>query len=118
MLVTIKDNLKKFLLHKTHVKIYNKVSFLRIKDVLCMILGLFFFKKIVYKFSTIKVLPPEKNKISLSDQITPPYELLKSISSSIPQLDQVTFISSSSSFDLNFLKKLKHQFFYAAFGIA
>ena len=83
-----------------------------------MIFGLFFFKKIVYKFSTRKVLPPEKNKISLSDQITPPYELLKSISSSMPQLDQVTFISSSSSFDLNFLKKLKHRFFYAAFGIA
>ena len=49
MLVTIKDNLKKFpVLHKTHVKIYNGFqNFLRIKDVLCMILGLFFFKKIV-----------------------------------------------------------------------
>lgn len=117
MLVTIKDNLKKFpVLHKTNVKIYNGFqNFLRIKDVLCMILGLFFFKKIVYKFSTRKVLPPEQNKISLSDQITPPYELLKSISSSIPQLDQVTFISSSSSFDLNFLKKIKTPIFLCGF---
>ncbi len=113
----IKNNLRKFpLLYKILAEIYSGIKNVsRIKDVLIMIVGLFFFRNIVYKFSTRKVLPPEKNKTALKDQIIPPYELLESRGSSIPSLDEVTFISSSSSLDFNFIKKIKTPIFLCGF---
>ena len=91
------------------------IIFLRLKDVLMMILLLHFWPEKVYKFSTRNVLPGEKNKFSKKLKPNIPYDLLKDNSSKISKIKEINVIGRGSSFDLNNIQKISGPIFIISF---
>tara|TARA_Y100000294_G_C8533805_1_gene328120 strand:- start:14 stop:1036 length:1023 start_codon:yes stop_codon:yes gene_type:complete len=90
-------------------------NFLRLKDVLMMMLLLNVWPEQAYRFSTRKLLPCKKNRLPKTKEPIFPYELLKSKSSDIPRMKEVHIVARGSSFDLNNLKKLNGPIFLTSF---
>ena len=86
----------------------------RLKDVLMMMILLFIWPKQTFRFSTRKVLPVEKNKFSKYSRLTIPYELLKSKSSKIPKMKEITVIGTGPSFDVNILNEINGPIFLSS----
>lgn len=89
--------------------------FLRLKDVFIMMVMFYFFPKQMHKFSTRKLLPNNRNRYFKSEKSTIPYDLLKSKSSEIPQMEEINIVGPGQSFNLNDLKKMNGKTFLMTF---
>ena len=68
-----------------------------------------------YRFSTRKLLPSKKNRLTKESKPIIPFELLKSKSSNIPMMKEINVVSKGSSFDFNNIKKLNGPIFLITF---
>jgi len=89
--------------------------FSRIKDVLIMMVLLHLYPSQVYRFSTRKLLPGEKNRFKKIERSKIPYGLLKSKSIKLPRMQEISIVGPSPNFDLNNLKKMNGPIFMITF---
>ena len=88
---------------------------LRLKDVFMMMILFHVWPEQTYRFSTRKLLPSKKNRLSKESKPIIPYELLKSKSSNIPMMKEINIISKGTSFNLNDIKKINGPIFLITF---
>ena len=114
----LKNFFKKFThLWKFLILIKNFLSNLsRLKDVIIMMILINIWPEQIYRFSTRKLLPGKKERISKKTMLSIPYELLKNKSSDIKTMEEINVIGRGSSFDLNDLRKINGPTFLVSFG--
>ena len=93
----------------------NYLIFLRLKDVLMMMLLFLIKPEYVYKYSTRKLLPPQKKKKMVSEQDVLPFEIYIKKSSKIKKIQEANFVGTGKSFNLNYLKKANIPTFLVSF---
>ena len=79
----------------------------RLIDVLMMMILFHFWPEQTYRFSTRKLLPPKKNRLSKESRPIIPYDLVKSKSSNIPIMKEISVIGRGSSFNLKNIKEMR-----------
>ena len=87
----------------------------RLIDVLMMMILFHFWPEQTYRFSTRKFLPTKKNRLSKESRTIIPYDLVKSKSSNIPIMKEITVIGRGSSFNLNNIKEINGPVFLVSF---
>jgi len=91
------------------------INLSRLIDVLMMMILFHVWPEQTYRFSTRKLLPSKKNRLSKELRSIIPYELLMDKSSKISKMKEITVIGKGNSSDLNYLKKIKGPIFLIAF---
>ena len=79
----------------------------RLIDVLMMMILFHFWPEQTYRFSTRKFIPTKKNRFSKESRPIIPYDLVKSKSSNIPIMKEITVIGRGSSYNLNKLYSVR-----------
>jgi len=87
----------------------------RLIDVLMMMILFHFWPEQTYRFSTRKILPPKKYRLSKESRPIIPYDLVKSKSSNIPIMKEISIIGRGSSFNLKNIKEMKGPIFLDSF---
>ena len=87
----------------------------RLKDVLMMMILFHVWPDQTYRFATRKTLPSKKNRFSKESRPIIPYDLLKSKSSNIPIMKEISVIGRGSSFNINNIKEMKGPIFLSSF---
>tara|TARA_B110000438_G_scaffold302565_1_gene360628 strand:+ start:5339 stop:6379 length:1041 start_codon:yes stop_codon:yes gene_type:complete len=89
----------------------------REKDTLMMMILFLVWPEQTYRFSTRKLLPSKKNRLSKESRQTIPYDLLKSKSSNIPMMKEINLVGMATNLDFNNIKNfVKPTFLIAAWG--
>ena len=87
----------------------------RLFDVFMMMVLLHLWPEQMYRFSTRKLLPSKNNRYSKESRQVIPYDLMKSKSSKIQEMEEINVIGRGASFDLTQLESINGPKFLVSF---